>query len=272
MDDQVMGEWSLSSFESPSRHAAIAEIIQRRSTNQADVREVALDGLDLSKATNVLDLGCGFGFMSEALVRRFGRDARIIGVDACATNEQPYLERVAGACPAGSFVCQRIDTRLDWPDDSFDLIVASYSLYFFPEVIADVARVLTPRGLFIALTHAEQSCRGLLCAVGGVEIGSPQLPVSRNFSAENGSDLLTPWFDEVERVEYRNSLVFEAAEQDDLRTYLRFKLPFLSPASEPGSELPEPLWQAVQTSLARQGRVVLPKNDAVFRCRKPRCR
>lgn len=267
----MMVEWSLSSFESPSRHAAIAEIIRRRSTNRADVREVVLDDLDLSSATTILDLGCGFGFMTEAVARRVAPDARIVGLDACSANEQPYLELVAGMSRTGSFICRRIDARLDWPDDSFDLIMASYSLYFFPEVIPEVARVLAPQGLFVVLTHMEESCRDLLRAVAAQEADSHLLPVSRNFSAENGGSLLEPWFGEVERVDYRNSLAFEAAKHDDLLTYLRFKLPFLSPGSEPGSELPEPLWRAIQACLARQGRVVLAKNDAAFRCRKPRC-
>ena len=266
-----MVDWSLSSFESPSWHAAIADIIRRRSTNRADVREVVLDGLDLSSATTILDLGCGFGFMIGAVARRVAPDARIVGVDACSANEQPYLELVAGASRAGCFVRRRIDTRLNWPADSFDLIVASYSLYFFPEVIPEVARVLAPRGLFIALTHMEESCQGLLHALGVEETDSHLLPVCRNFSAENGSRLLAPWFGEVERVDYHNSLEFGAAEHDDLLAYLRFKLPFLAPGLEPGSELPEPLWRTIQASLSHQGRVVLAKNDAAFRCRKPLC-
>jgi SAM-dependent methyltransferase len=266
-----MVDWSLSSFESPTRHAAIAEIIRRRSTNRADVRAVALRDLDLASARAVLDLGCGFGFMSEALARRTASDARIVGMDACAANEQPYLERVGAAQRSGSFVCQRIDSRLDWPDGAFDLIVASYSLYFFPEVIPEVARVLAPQGLFVALTHMQESCRGLLQAVGVCASVSHLLPISRKFSAENGRELLEPWFGQVERVEYRNSLVFEPDEHGDLLAYLRFKLPFLSPGAAPGSELPGPLWRAVQESLSRQGRVVLAKNDAAFRCRMPRC-
>ena len=266
-----MVDWSLSSFESPSWHFVISDMIRRRSTNRTDVRDAALHGLELAFARTVLDLGCGFGFMSEAVARRAAPDARIVGVDACGANEQPYLERVTGTRRAGSFVCRRIDSRLDWPDGAFDLIVASYSLYFFPEVIPEVARLLAPQGWFVALTHMEESCRGLLDAVGLRRTDSHLLPISRNFSAENGGNLLKPWFGEVERIDYHNALRFEATEHEDLLDYLRFKLPFLSPGSAPGGELPEPLWQAVQESLSYQGRVVLAKNDAAFRCRMPRC-
>ncbi|MFH1745748.1 MAG: class I SAM-dependent methyltransferase [Planctomycetota bacterium] len=264
-------DWPLASFEQPDWHAAIADIIKRRSTNKTDVRDVALRNIELSSARRILDLGCGFGFMSAALAQRVAPDARIVGLDACAANKQSFLKCVTDARRAGDFVCRQIDSQLDWPDDSFDLIVASYSLYFFPDVVPEVARILAPHGLFVALTHMEESCWDLLRAVGVEENNSHLLPVSRNFSAENGDRLLKPWFADVERVDYPNSLAFGAAEHDDLLAYLRFKLPFLSPDSAPGSELPEPLWKHIQTSLSHQGRVVLAKNDAAFRCRKPRC-
>jgi len=263
-------DWSLASFEQPSWHAAIAQVIRRTSTNPVDVRDVALGGLELSSARSVLDLGCGFGFMSEAVAYCVAPDARIVGLDACPENEQPYLERLARAGRAGSFVNRRIDRTLDWPDGSFDLIVASYSLYFFPEIIPEVARVLSPRGVFVALTHMEESCRDLLRAVWAREADSRLLPISRGFSAENGVGLLTPWFGSVERVEYRNSLVFDAADHADLLAYLRFKLPFLSPNSKPGGDLPKPLWGNIERALSHRARVVLAKNDAAFRCRAPR--
>jgi SAM-dependent methyltransferase len=267
-----MADGPLSPFEDPVQHAAIAAIIRARSTNTADVREFALGDLDLSGFRTVLDLGCGFGFMTEVLAGRVARDARIVGLDACPANEQPFLERVSAARRSGTFVCQRVDARLDWPDQSFDLVVASYSLYFFPEVIADVARVLAPHGLFIALTHVEESCRDLLHAVRAWGSQARLVPVSRHFCAETAGALLAPWFGEVERVDYANALVFEADHRDELLAYLRFKLPFVAPDWVPGQELPGALQRAVCASLSREGQKVLAKNDAAFRCWSPQCR
>lgn len=262
----------LSSFESPSQHVAVSDLIRRRSTNPTDVRQAVLDGLDLSFARTVLDLGCGFGFMTEAIVRRVAPDARIVGVDACPANEGPYLERVTGTGRAGRFVCQYIDAQLDWPDDDFDLILACYALYFFPNVLPELARVLAPHGLLLAVTHTEKSCRDLLGVVGLPESGSRLLALIGNFSAENGSRLLRPWFGDVECVDYQNALVFDAGQPDDFLAFLRFKLPLLSPDSQPGEELPESLAASAQACLTGQPRLVLEKSDAAFRCRSPRCR
>ncbi len=260
----------ISSFENPSRHAAVSDIIRRRSANHADLRDVVLQGLDLSSVQTVLDLGCGFGFMGEAIARRVAPAAEIVGVDACPANETPYLERLAAVGRRGRFVHRTLKTELDWPDDSFDLVVASFALYFFPNVLPEIARVLRPDGLFIAVTHTEKSCRDLLRAVSVAESGARLLLVIRNFCAENGSRLLTPWFAEVDRVYYPNALTFEATHFHDLEVFLRFKLPFLSPDGEAGGELPEPLARAARTALARESKLVFEKNDVAFRCRKPR--
>lgn len=267
----VMAELCLSSFDFPSEHAAISDIIRRRSTNRVDVRDVLLDGMDLAGARAVLDLGCGFGFMTEATARRVAGDAHVVGVDVCPANEAPFLARVAATGRRARFVLHRIERRLDWPDASFDLILAAYTLYFFPDVLGDLARVLAPRGTFLAVTHTEASCRDLAGLLGLPTCEAPLVSTVGAFSAEGGMDLLAPWFEDVVRVEYRNALVFDAAHQEDFLTYLRFKLWQAAPPDALAGELAEVLGRAAET-LACRGQVVVDKNDVAFRCTRPRCR
>jgi len=258
-------------FQHPSTHETISTIIQRHSTNSTDVREFVLRDQDLSSAKEILDLGCGFGFMSEALACRAAPDARLVGVDAWGSNEAPFLKKVSSTGRSASFECIQVDSRLPWPDQSFDLVVCSYSLYFFMDVLPEVARVLAPRGLFLALAHSENSFVGLLRAAGIAEDGSELLALSRRFSAENGSDVLNRWFGGVRRVDYDNALRFQAPHLDELLTYLRFKLPFLVPGSEPGDDLPPAMAHRARSSLLGLGEVVVEKSDAAFWCRSPLC-
>jgi SAM-dependent methyltransferase len=267
-----MTQTSLSSFADPNGHLAISEILRRRSTNRVDVRDALLRGLDLSAARRILDLGCGFGFMTEVVARRAASDARIVGMDACLANREPFLERVAATGRSGVFVQRRIGKALDWPDDSFDLVLASYALYFFPEVLSEVTRVLAPDGLFVAVTHTESSCRHLLRAAGLPVSDASLLGNIGNFSAETGERFLKPWFAEIERVDYWNSLVFEPAQYDEFLTYLSFKLRLLLPDCELSDQLPRPLAPAIRAALSRAPRLVIEKSDAAFRCRCARCR
>jgi SAM-dependent methyltransferase len=266
-----MGELCLSSFDLPAQHEAVSDIIRRRSTNALDVREALLDGLELSGIRTVLDLGCGFGFMTEAIARRVPPGACFVGMDACSANEGPFLARLAAAGRSAQFMLRRIEHQLDVPDKSFDVVVASYTLYFFPEVLPEVARVVARHGTFLAVTHTEASCRDLADLMGLPGAASPLLSALCEFSAESGAERLAPWFEEVVRLEYGNALVFDACHEDELLTYLRFKLWQLAPRAALAGELAEGLARAAE-ALAYRGRVVLEKNDVAFRCTRPRCR
>src|SRR5512139_606725 len=133
---------TLSSYCAPSGHAAISELISRLSSNRTDVRTVALMGLDLTWAHNVLDLGCGFGFMSGKIVEQVGLGTRVVGIDACGENEEMFLRTVEQAGCRAEFYRMDLPDDLPWISESFDLVVASYSLYFFVDLLPEIARVL----------------------------------------------------------------------------------------------------------------------------------
>jgi len=262
---------SLWPYQSPELHEIVSHIIRRHSTNHADVREVALRGLDLSQTGQVLDLGCGFGFMAGTIARHVAADARIVGVDAWASNESSYLSRIADAGRSGEFVCMRVDSRLPWPDRCFDVIVCCYSLYFFVDVLPEVARLLAPGGLFLTVTHSEHRLAGHLPDAGFADAASGLVSLTHRFSAENGAERLGRWFARIERIDYRNTLRFGQADIDELRTYLHFKLPLLVPGATAGDDLPDRLEEYVCSTLAEHGELLIEKNDAIFRCREPVC-
>ena len=258
-------------YRSPVSHEIVSAIIRRRSTNRADIRAVALGDLDLRSAKDVLDLGCGFGFMADALAQRVAPDARFVGVDTWGSNEAAFMEKVVANGRSAKFERMELESTLPFADQSFDIVVCSYSLYFFVGILPEVARVLKPSGLFLSITHSERHVIGDLPAAGFAEAAAGLLEITRRFSAENGTELLKRWFGEVARIDYHNSLRFRAEHKDDLRTFLRFKLPVLVAGSEPDDDLPAELAAYADQALARNGEVVVGKNDAVFRCRSPLC-
>jgi len=261
----------LSSYASPVEHAAVSGIIRRHSSNRADVRDVALSGLDLAGTRNVLDLGCGFGFMSEAVARRCAPDAMILGVDTWADNGPPFAASVRRAGRRPEFTQMRIQDRLPWPDRSFDLVVASFTLYFFVEVLPEIARVLRPRGLFLAVTHYRDTMANVVRAVGLQFRGTPLEKMMRSFCAENAAERLQPWFREVRSVDYPNTLEFLPDHRQDLLRFAAFKLPQLLPNGEVPDGKAETISRGLLEHLDRKGRLVVEKSDTAFHCRGPRC-
>ncbi len=262
---------SLFPYQHPSNHAKISDIIKQHSTNQADIREVALQGLDLSRASSILDLGCGFGFMTESFASRVSPDARFVGVDAWDANEGPFLEKVKAAGRRGEFICKRLKTELPWPDGSFDVVVCSFSLYFFVEILPEVARVLSKDGLFLTIAHSEHHIEEDLKTAGFPEGARGLLDLIRRFSAEKGYDILARAFGQIKRIDYANSLCFRADQVDDLFAYIRFKLPLMVPGAKSDGELPAQLVEHVRSEMAARGCVAMEKNDAVFQCWSPIC-
>lgn len=261
---------SLSSFTSPSDHAAIADLIRQRSSNPADVRELALAGLDLRGVRRVLDLGCGFGFLTGRILERAAPDAHVLGLDACEENRTPFLQAATLAGRHGEFQCVRLGRCLPCPDHCHDLVVASYALYFFSGVLPEIPRVMRHDGLFLTITHSEATWRALYRVAGLDERQCPLFALVRNFSAENGACLLARFFTEIETLVYPNQLRFEPEHLDDLLHYVRFKLPWLFPEGRCSDELPDELRERLTRALSRDHVFVMEKDDVIFRCRNPR--
>lgn len=265
-----MSPHSLLPFEDPGRHEAISGMLRRLSTNRVDVREALLAGLDLGDVRTAAELGCGFGFMSEALCDRLAPGAVLVGVDACAANGPRFLARVAATGREGRFLCARLADRLPWPDASLDLVLCSWSLYFFPAILPEIARALRPGGRLLAVTHSVRAFFGLLEAAGLAARERESEALLRRFSAENGAALLARHLGPVERVDYPNRLRFGPDDLGELLAYLAFKLPVLLAEPPCGPGLPTEAETAVRSTLARQGEVWVEKDDVCFRCRKPR--
>lgn len=277
--ESVAEDRLIESYEDPFGHETASRIIRRYSTNPVDVREYVLLGRDLSHIRRVLDLGCGFGFMAERLAPLVHPAAVIWGIDLCQSNRDEFLRRVRRHGRTTRFVAMRLGDHLPWPAHSFDLVLASYSLYFFPRLIPDIARVLDREGVFLAITHTLESQRDLLDKLGVRVDMSPLVGLVALFCAENGYDMLAPWFGKVERVDYTNTIRFTLADIDDLIRYLRFKV--LLPGSEflddrsdlsgPLAEEKGPLSPGRLLELLRsRGPLEIRKDDAAFWCWDPR--
>lgn len=266
-----MTDNALSSYKDPLKHSTTSDIIRRLSTNRTEIRDIALSGLDMSSMHNILDLGCGYGFMSGKIASMTA-GARILGVDACAENRPAFLNSVKGSGCIPEFENMNISEALPWKTGAFDLAVCTYSLYFFIGAAGEIARILRPEGVFIAITHSEISFRGLYEATGLKEQDTPLATLIRKFSAENGREKLAPFFRNIEKIDYANSLYFEPRHIDYLREYIQFKLPLLKPDSDISKGLPDDMERIMWRTLTDKGRIIVDKHDAVFRCRGPLCR
>jgi ubiquinone/menaquinone biosynthesis C-methylase UbiE len=265
-------------FRNVHAHRLMANLIRKYSTNRSDIREIAIDGLNLSECRNILDLGCGFGFFTEALKGRVHPRAVVTGVDVIGGYEGMFLETCMKAGLEGRFLSAAASQIKDVTRKTFDLILCSYALYFFTDAIPDISRILAPHGIFIVITHDRNNMKELISITKEVlsrnnmlkEENLPLEKIIAQFSSENGMEMLKPWFGQVAAIDYRNSLVFRP--EDDLRIieYFLFKSPFLLSGINCEMEcIVHLLSIKLQQDALLQERFTLSKNDRIFICSSP---
>ncbi len=260
-------------------HRTVANIIRKHSTNKRDVRQIALDDLDLTQCKNILDLGCGFGFFTEALKSRVHAQATVAGIDIVREYESPFLDTCRRARLKGLFLASNAHTVQKLKDQQFDLILCSYALYFFSDLIPHIARALKPEGLFISITHDEKNMKELVDAAKEALRQShfiktndqPIESIIRNFSGQNGYELLSPWFKTIVTTDYENALLFKPVDTLDLVEYFRFKSPFfLSSGISLKAELVcDVIEQHLEKIFREKDAFVISKDDTIFTCTEP---
>jgi ubiquinone/menaquinone biosynthesis C-methylase UbiE len=267
-------------FRNVQNHRHIEGLIRRFSSNKEDIRLTALNEVVLSSCRNILELGCAFGAFTEALKGRLHPEATITGMDIIGEYEPFFLEACQRSGYSGKFSAAGVQAIKKCPPASFDLIICSYALYFFVEIIPEIARVLKKDGIFITITHDQCNMQELIHITRKtlkehrLLQKNQLLPIEviiRQFSAENGKKLLGPFFGCIRKFDFKNSLVFQPWDIFFFIDYYQFKSPFfLAGTGIQKKSIVHKLLNKLQDIGAECNVIAMCKDDAVFICSQPR--
>jgi len=261
------------------RHQHIAELIRKRSTNKDDIRDVALEEINFKAISSILDLGCGFGFFTEALAGKISPRTTITGVDLIPGHEPLFLQACRHAGVQGHFIPGHASLIATFEDRSYDLVVCSYALYFFPEIVPHIARILKPGGLFVTITHDSRNMGDLFECIKKImdrhyarkKFLLPVEKVIRQFSAENGAAVLRSWFGQVDTIDYPNTLVYPLSDLHEIIDYFHFKSPFFLVGTQiEKADIVDHLPELLRQHSPHKNGVVISKNDRIFICAEPK--
>jgi SAM-dependent methyltransferase len=153
-----------------------------------DPREFVVEAIAAAKPSRLLEVGGGEGELAERLSRELG--VELVGIDQ--SEGMVAEQRVRG-----------IDARvgdvqeLPFAAGEFDAALAAWMLYHVPDLdrgLAELARVLRPGGVLVAVTNAVEHLQELWdLAERASRIGQFA------FRSDNGEEILRRHFAEVER-------------------------------------------------------------------------
>ena len=119
---------------------------------------------------DVLDVGCGTGWATQAVIDRF-RPARVTGVDPAEGMLEQCRAKLAGAEGVEITLLQADVENMPVPEASFDLVICSMAYHWFPRkwaAAAAMARALKPGGVVAILMSGrggEQAYRDVIANV-----------------------------------------------------------------------------------------------------------
>ena len=237
-------------------------IHSKYSTNKQGFGSWITDHYQFPENASVLELGCGTGDMWKGRSELISRCSRLVLSDFSGGMLDKARETLAGE---SGLEYLAIDIQaIPFPDHSFDAVIANMMLYHVPDLakgLGEVRRVLKEGGTFYCATYGEH---GMMEYIGSLFSGyGIETMINTNFTLQNGMEALTPFFADVQRADYIDSLA--VTDVEDLADYI-FSLSGMADLRN----LPRDTVRSVLAGHMENGVLNIPKEYGMFIARSPR--
>lgn len=125
--------------------------------SHSSLTDWGLEHVRVENNFTILDIGCGGGRTIQKLAT-LAPDGKVYGVDYAKGSVAASRATNAQAIKAGHVeITNASVSQLPFPDDTFDLVTAIETQYYWPDLVKDmqeVLRVLKPRGTLIVIAES----------------------------------------------------------------------------------------------------------------------
>ncbi len=258
MNDINNGKVVKEQYSSSSNLDTRISIHDKYSTNKQGFGNWIFSNYQIPEGARVLELGCGTASMWKGHEDMIGKCSSLILSDFSET----MVDTARGNLGEHDKVVYSVMDIQDipYPDDSFDIVIANMMLYHVPDIsrgLSEVARVLAPGGKFYCATFGLHGIMEYLTSIlADYEVKDP---TSRNFTLQNGEEILSPFFGSVIRKDYEDSLAVTNVE--DMVDYIYSLSSMTALGSIPRDKMTE-----ILTSHMKDGVLHVPKEYGMFIC------
>jgi ubiquinone/menaquinone biosynthesis C-methylase UbiE len=140
--------------------AAAAHFDERPLSFRDRFGERTVARLELPVGASVLDVGCGTGATAILTAELVGREGRVIGVDLSARMVMRARAKARARGVRNAEFCVADMGELVFPDGGFDAVISAFSIFFVPDMEAQVRklwRLVRPGGQLAVTTWGPRS-------------------------------------------------------------------------------------------------------------------
>ena len=119
--------------------------------------EKLIEVAKLHEGDNVLDIATGTGIVAREALNRLGKSGKVVGIDISAGPLAIARKEMSNADNIDFFEMDAED--LKFPDQSFDVAVSQFALFFFPDTqkaLREIKRVLVKNGRIAISVHGSE--------------------------------------------------------------------------------------------------------------------
>ena len=201
-------------YKDASNLEARINLHQRFSVNKYGWHPWVFDQFDLPAHCQILELGCGPGYLWLDNLDRLPAGWEVTLSDFSAGMLEGTRRNLG---TKRQFQYKVIDAQsIPLESESFDAVIANHMLYHVPDrslALAEIRRILKPAGSFYASTVGEQHLVEIANLLRKFDTKLASWGrVAEPFTLENGIAQISPWFTDIKLYRYEDCLeVTEAA-------------------------------------------------------------
>ncbi len=234
-------------------------IHEKYSTNKMGFGNWIVSKYEIENGMRVLELGCGTGDMWKEHLHMLENVSELVLTDFSDGMLQSAKEML-GENEKISYEVVDIQ-NIPYEDKSYDIVIANMMLYHVPEIhkgLAEVRRVLKESGSFYCATYGE--CGIVEYISGLLKDYNVEGKLNKNFTLQNGKEILSQHFQYVTRYDYEDGL--EVTDIEDMIGYIYS----LSSMSNIGNVERCKLRQILENNMV-DGVLYVPKEYGMFVCK-----
>lgn len=235
---------------------------EKYSTNKQGWFNWLFNQIDFSRVNRLLELGCGNGKLWQE--NRIDLRNREIFLSDISEGMVEEVRNKLGS----DFNCIVADAeKIPFKDEYFDSIIANHVLFYLNDLnlgLKEISRVLKPNGILYCSTYGKNHMKEITEIVQNLD---SRINLSNHclydiFGLENGEDILSKYFSNIQRMDYQDSL--EITESKPLIDYIMSchgnQNEILGPRLNEFKEYIEEL-------LKNNGKIVVTKQAGLFVCK-----